>query len=89
MSASAVASAVGQGVPRLEVREKVLGQAQYVDDMVRVGHRLPLLLRHIHGLYAGIPNARAWRRYLSEQGTRPGAGAEVLTNSLRLLQCAA
>jgi tRNA-dihydrouridine synthase A len=59
--------------------------AAYVDAMVQSGHRLPLLLRHIHGLYAGIPNARSWRRYLSEQGNRPGAGAEVLRNSLRML----
>jgi tRNA-dihydrouridine synthase A len=63
--------------------------AVYVEQMVRAGHRLPLLLRHIHGLYAGMPNARSWRRYLSEQGNRPGAGAEVLRDSLRMLQAAA
>ena len=51
------------------------------------GHRLPLLLRHIHGLYAGLPNARSWRRFLTEQGQRAGASGDVLRHSLRMLLC--
>jgi tRNA-dihydrouridine synthase A len=47
------------------------------------------MLRHIQGLYAGVPGARSWRRYLSEQGVRPGAGADVLRSSLRVFACAA
>jgi tRNA-dihydrouridine synthase A len=75
------------GLPqRHEIVERY---ADYVAGMVQAGHRLPLLLRHIHGLYAGIPNARSWRRYLSEQGNRAGAGAEVLRHSLRMLHDAA
>ena len=63
--------------------------AEYIDRMLREGHRLPLMLRHIHGLYTGFPGARAWRRYLAEQGIRPGAGAEVLRDSLRVFRSAA
>ena len=59
--------------------------ARYVERMLAEGHRLPSLLRHLHGLYAGFPGARAWRRYLSEQGSRRGAGAEVLRASLRIV----
>jgi tRNA-dihydrouridine synthase A len=71
-------------------REAVVEQyADYVERMVQEGHRLPLMLRHIHGLYAGVPGARSWRRYLSEQGVRPGAGADVLRSSLRVFACAA
>jgi tRNA-dihydrouridine synthase A len=71
-------------------RAAVVAQyADYVERMVQEGHRLPLMLRHIHGLYAGIPGARSWRRYLSEQGARPGAGADVLRTSLRVFACAA
>jgi len=74
----------------LREREAIVERyADYVERMVRTGHRLPLLLRHIHGLYAGLPNARSWRRYLGEQGNRPGAGAEILRNSLRMLHKAA
>jgi tRNA-dihydrouridine synthase A len=63
--------------------------ADYVGRMLQQGHGLPLLLRHVHGLYAGFPGARAWRRFLSEQGGRPGAGAEVLRASLRVFEAAA
>jgi tRNA-dihydrouridine synthase A len=63
--------------------------ADYIDDMLAQGHRLPLLLRHVQGLYAGLPNARSWRRYLTEQGQRGGAGGDVLRDSLRLFRAAA
>ena len=43
------ASAVGQRLPRLEVREKVLGRAEYVDDIVRP--------RMLHGAILGSPIA--------------------------------
>lgn len=63
--------------------------AAYVDRQLREGHRLPSLARHLHGLYAGLPGARSWRRYLSEQSVRPGAGAEMLHGSLRVFGHAA
>lgn len=63
--------------------------AEYVERMLVEGHRLPSLLRHLHGLYAGHPGARAWRRFLGEQGVRPDAGVEVLRASLRVFQQAA
>jgi len=63
--------------------------AEYVERMLAEGQRLPSLLRHLHGLYAGHPGARAWRRFLGEQGVRPDAGVEVLRASLRVFQQAA
>jgi tRNA-dihydrouridine synthase A len=71
---------------REEVAERY---ADYVDAMLREGHRLPLLLRHVQGLYAGRPNARSWRRYLTEQGQQHGAGGDVLRESLRMFRAAA
>ena len=74
----------------LPSREAIVGDyATYVERMLGEGHRLPLLLKPIHGLYTGLPGARSWRRYLSEQGIRTGAGAEVLRASLRVFQQAA
>ena len=71
-------------------REAVVMQyAVYVQGMQRQGHRLPLMLRHILGLYAGLPGARAWRRYLSEESRRPGATANVLRHSIDLFSRAA
>jgi len=74
----------------MPTRECIVARyADYVERMLAEGHRLPLMLRHIHGLYAGFPGARSWRRFLSEQGARPGAGAAVLRASLRVFEQAA
>jgi len=74
----------------LPAREAVVEQyADYIERRLAEGHRLPLMLRHIHGLYTGLPSARSWRRYLSEQGVQVGAGAEVLRASLRVFAQAA
>jgi tRNA-dihydrouridine synthase A len=74
----------------LPSREAIVEQyAQYVERMLLEGHRLPLMLRHIHGLYTGFPGTRSWRRFLSEQGARKGAGAEVLRQSTRIFERAA
>ena len=69
--------------------EVVLRYADYVDRMLGRGHRLPLMLRHAHGLYAGLPNARSWRRFLTEQGQSAGASGDVLRRSLEMFRRAA
>jgi len=74
----------------LPTREDVVARyADYVERMAGAGHRVPLMMRHAQGLYAGQPGARAWRRLLGEQSARPGAGAEVLRESLRAFRRAA
>jgi tRNA-dihydrouridine synthase A len=83
------AELLGPGFRPPAREEVVAGYADYIDAMLREGHRLPLLLRHAHGLYAGRPNARSWRRYLTEQGQQHGAGGDVLRDSLRMVRVAA
>jgi tRNA-dihydrouridine synthase A len=34
------------------------------------------------GLFQARPGARRWRRILTEEGTRPGAGPEVIARAL-------
>jgi len=36
------------------------------------------MARHALGLFQGQRGARAWRRYISENGPRRGAGSDVL-----------
>ena len=50
----------------------------YVERNLRAGVPLNAMTRHILGLFQGRPGARAWRRHLSENAHRPGAGVEVL-----------
>ncbi len=68
-------------------RDQVVAEyADYVERKLQAGHRLQGMLRHVHGLYAGLANARSWRRYLSENAHRPGANADVLRQSLRMFR---
>jgi tRNA-dihydrouridine synthase A len=70
-------------------REQVIERyAAYVQDRLAEGHRLQSLVRHVHGLYAGLPRVRSWRRFLSEQGAKNQASARVLIEALRIVQAA-
>ncbi len=53
----------------------------------QLGHGVPLghMARHLLGLFHGLPNARRWRRYLSENMHSKKAGIEVLQQAERLL----
>jgi tRNA-dihydrouridine synthase A len=44
------------------------------------------MTRHILGLFHGQPGARAWRRHLSEHAPKAGAGIEVVSEALCLMQ---
>ena len=43
------------------------------------------LTRHMLGLFQGMPGARAYRRILATEATKPGAGAR--RSSTRALAC--
>ena len=53
------------------------------------GGRLHQITRHMFGLFTGRPGARGWRRVLSENATRPGAGLDILDRALAEVQPAA
>jgi tRNA-dihydrouridine synthase A len=68
--------------------EVVMRYADYVEARLAEGHRLQSLVRHVHGLYAGLPHVRSWRRFLSEQGARGQATSQVLIDALRIVRAA-
>lgn len=53
----------------------------YVDREVSNGTRLNVMSRHAIGLFHGLPGAKAWRRYISENNHKKGAGSEVLAKA--------
>jgi tRNA-dihydrouridine synthase A len=70
-------------------REEVIERyAAYVEARLSEGDRLQSLVRHVHGLYSGLPRVRTWRRFLSEQASKEQATAKVLMDALRIVQAA-
>jgi tRNA-dihydrouridine synthase A len=60
----------------------VIGMKPYVAGQLARGVPLHAITRHMLGLFHGQPGGRLWRRVLSEEGVRPGAGLEVLDRAL-------
>jgi len=78
-----------------ELEQRFLGQADlpdrraivermygYIEKELTNGERLNRITRHMLGLFAGQPGARAWRRMISENAHKPDAGPEVLRAAL-------
>jgi len=61
----------------------------YVEQQLARGAHLNHITRHILGLYQGVPGARQFRRYLSENAYKNTAGVEVLIEAAGRVQTAA
>ena len=68
---------------RHEIIEQLLA---YVETELAKGTRLHAITRHILGLFPGMPGAKAFRRYISENATRKNAGIEVLQQALEQIR---
>jgi len=73
------------GEPR-DVDEAVRRFADYVEAGLKEGVPLNAMTRHMLGIFHGRPGARQFRRHLSENATRPGAGIEVLQDALAFMR---
>lgn len=62
--------------------EVVESMRDYIGRHLATGGALKNVTRHMLGLFHAQPGGRAWRRVLSEQGGRPGAGLEVIDAAL-------
>jgi len=60
--------------------------ATYIEGELDNGTRLNHMTRHMLGLFNGQPGARKWRRYLSENAYKPGAGIDVYFTALEQLE---
>ncbi|WP_367880916.1 tRNA dihydrouridine(20/20a) synthase DusA [Shewanella sp. KJ2020] len=68
-------------------REAVIeAMLPYIEAHLQSGGRLNHITRHMIGLFQGLPGARAWRRYLSENAHKNGAGVEVVRQALQSIQ---
>ncbi len=65
--------------------EIVRAYSDYVAQQFQSGERLNVMIKHVLGLYHGLPSARSWRRFLSEGVVRAPHAVNLLRDSLRIV----
>jgi tRNA-dihydrouridine synthase A len=75
----------GQPAPHATMKDVFEGMMPYIERELAQGVRLHSITRHFVGAFHGVPGARAFRRYLAENGVRPGAGVNVLRDAIVLV----
>jgi len=76
----------GTDAPDSTPQDAVIAMLPYIEAHLIRGGRLIQITRHMLGLFAGRPGARAWRRMLSEGAPRDGAGPELIEAALAQVQ---
>ncbi|ADO42831.1 tRNA dihydrouridine(20/20a) synthase DusA [Ketogulonicigenium vulgare] len=66
----------------ISAEEAVHAMFPVIEDHLRAGGRLHQITRHMLGAFAGRPGARQWRRILSEEANRDGAGLHTVEKAL-------
>jgi tRNA-dihydrouridine synthase A len=75
----------GDAPPLASPRSAAAALIPYIERELAEGVRLHAITRHLHGLFQGVPGARAFRRRLAEAGASPQAGAALLVEALALV----
>lgn len=72
----------GLDIP-VKTRQEVMKEmCEYIERQLSLGVYLGHMTKHLLGLFQGMPGARAWRRYISENAYKQGAGVEVVESAL-------
>jgi tRNA-dihydrouridine synthase A len=71
-----------QPAPFDSAKEAAFAMLPYIERELTRGTRLHSIVRHMHGLFQGVPGARTYRRHLATEAVKPGAGPEVLAAAL-------
>ncbi|NQY35606.1 MAG: tRNA dihydrouridine(20/20a) synthase DusA [Alteromonadaceae bacterium] len=71
--------------PELSRQEIVVAMIEYIDRYVAQGGKPWHVLRHMLGLCNGLPGARQFRRYLSENSRVDGANGNVLRAAFEIV----
>ena len=67
-------------------REAVLNMLPYIEKELSKGAHLNHITRHMLGAFQHCKGARQWRRYLSENAHKAGAGLEVVETALSFVE---
>ncbi len=75
------------GPDSMATRERIVERMlPYIEREMGRGVPLKAMTRHMLGLFQAVPGAKIWRRHLSENSYRPGAGPDVVETALALVQ---
>jgi tRNA-dihydrouridine synthase A len=75
------------GVQAMQTREDVVDTMNiYLANQLKLGVPAKHVSRHMLGLFQGVPGAKRWRRYISENAHLDPANARLLEEALSHLQ---
>ena len=72
--------------PHATMKDVFEAMMPYIESELAGGTRLHSMTRHFVGAFHGLRGARAFRRYLAENGVRPGAGVNTLREAIALVE---
>ena len=74
----------------IKTREDIIeGMNLYIQRQVSRGVAVKHISRHLLGLFQGLPGAKAWRRYLSENAYRDDNNTDLLNQALTAMKTTA
>jgi tRNA-dihydrouridine synthase A len=76
----------GQPAPFASVKDAALAMIPYIERELAKGARLHSITRHMLGAFRAVPGARAFRRHLSTEAVKSGAGVQVLVDALDMVR---
>lgn len=72
----------------IKSRQQIIDEmSEYIDKYVATGGRAWHVVRHMLGMCNGLPGAKQFRRYLSENSGREGANSQVLKEAFAKVGC--
>jgi len=75
----------GEAAPHATMKDALEAMMPYIAEQLAQGTRLHAITRHFVGAFHGVPGARAFRRHLAENATRPGADVGALRAAIALV----
>ncbi|WP_085248021.1 tRNA dihydrouridine(20/20a) synthase DusA [Gilliamella mensalis] len=76
----------GTHTPIIDPLSAIRALYPYIEQQLMKGAQLNHIMRHTLGIFNGRKGARQWRRYLSENAHKQGAGVEVVEQALTFIQ---
>ena len=74
----------------IKTREDIIESMNlYIERQVKSGVAVKHISRHLLGLFQGLPGAKAWRRYLSENAYRDDSNTDLLNRAFAAMNTAA